>query len=248
MFGTLAFTDNDPYHVTVYKGGYVPTSTIYTTQGDLLELEDILEAVVKVEFEVSFVQTIPVGVFYSYVGNGMKNVFFVYDRPGKDFIVQAKYMAKKAYYNVDCEFIYLTYKSAFIHEWNQLSQRDDIYNIHFFLHGSPGEINFFREAMTYSDIEMLEDISIAGKAYLLSCNGGTEYENSRVAYELSERLNGAWVRAVANGSVYYWAWYQPFARWPLTREADAYWADFYAFSNIRIEAVVSGKGTMPFTY
>jgi hypothetical protein len=52
MFGTLAFTGDDPSHVTVYKGGYVPVTNIYTNCGTLLELEDILEAVVKVEFEV----------------------------------------------------------------------------------------------------------------------------------------------------------------------------------------------------
>jgi hypothetical protein len=268
MFGSLAFTGDDPYHVTVYKGGYVPVTNIYTNQGDLYELEDILEAVVKVEFEVVEIpQAMQAGalaggggsftannanvrVIFTSFCRSAKNVFFVYDKAGSDFILQAGHIAYTVYKYVNCELIYLSSESDFVDEWNELSSRNDIQNIFLFLHGGPGKIFFYEETMTYSDIETLDSITITGKAYLLTCHGGTEFEESTVAYKLSEKLNRAGVRAAVDGKVSYVSWemildYYPFLLWPCTKTADSYWADFYTFSNDD-PIIVSGKGRMPF--
>jgi hypothetical protein len=48
----LAFTDDDPSHVTVYNGAsYVNVASIYTTYGTLYSLDEILTEVVKAEIE-----------------------------------------------------------------------------------------------------------------------------------------------------------------------------------------------------
>ena len=65
----------------------------------------------------------------------------------------------------------------------------------------------------------------------MSCQGGTGYKGSSVAYEFSKVVNYKRVRAVVNGNVYYRAWNQWFSRKPLTKESGAYWADFYYIKN-----------------
>jgi hypothetical protein len=54
----LAFTDDDPSHVTVYNGAsYVNVASIYTTYGTLYSLEEILTEVVKAEIEWELVDS-----------------------------------------------------------------------------------------------------------------------------------------------------------------------------------------------
>jgi hypothetical protein len=54
-FGTLAFTDDDPGHVTASSGlNPVSTAGIYATYGTLYSLEEILTEVVKVEWEIVY--------------------------------------------------------------------------------------------------------------------------------------------------------------------------------------------------
>ena len=178
-----------------------------------------------------------------------KNIFFVYNNPGRDFNTQAKYMAKKSYDNRNVEYIKITSIDEFKNEWNNLKDRNDIGDIHLFLHGGKGELHFKNEEMYYSDFEDLENIQISGRACLYSCQGGTEYKDTTIAYKFSEKLNGAPVRAAVNSSVYYRDWYQLFARWPLIKDKGSYWADFKynEKSEEKYEKKKVGKkGKMPF--
>ncbi len=154
------------------------------------------------------------------------NVFFVYNKIDSGFKEQADYMAEKKYRDQINEFIYFTKIHEFVNEWNSLVDTR-INDILLFLHGGAGKLYFDKEEMQYDDFSQLKELSIDGRAYLLACNGGTEYEGTTIAWKFSELLHGKRVRAVVDGKVYYRDWYQLFKRWPLTKEEGAYWADFY---------------------
>jgi hypothetical protein len=73
MFGKLAFTGDDPSHVTVYNGAsYVNVASIYTTYGTLYSLEEILTEVVKVEWE--FVEVPQAMISGTLGGNGASSI------------------------------------------------------------------------------------------------------------------------------------------------------------------------------
>ncbi len=156
------------------------------------------------------------------------NIFFVYDEYDGDFREQATYMAEKKYRNQINQFIYVLHDEDFINGWNKLVGTR-INDILLFIHGGAGFICFYEEdeVMEYDDFSRLEKLSIEGRAYLLACHGGTEYDGTTIAWKFSELLHGKKVRAVVNGKVYYRSYYQIFRRWPLTKEEGAYWADFY---------------------
>ena len=185
----------------------------------------------------------------SIVEETKKNIFFVYNNPGSDFNDQAKNMAKKSYNNKNIEYIKITSVDEFTNEWNNLKERNDIGDIHLFLHGGPGRLYFKGEEMVYSDFENLDNLTISGKSYLYSCNGGTDFENTTIAYKFSEKLNGTSVRAAVDSNVYYRSYYQLFDRWPLTKAKDSYWADFQYNANGENKyekTKVGDKGKMPF--
>ncbi|MDE5974446.1 MAG: hypothetical protein K2G73_07235, partial [Eubacterium sp.] len=74
----------------------------------------------------------------------------------------------------------------------------------------------------------LKNLSITGKIYLNSCNGGTSNNKTESAASiLSKKVTGHSVRAVVNGNVYYRGVNKPkMDGQPLTKEKGAYWQDF----------------------
>ena len=154
------------------------------------------------------------------------NYIFVYDRAGKDFKEQAKWMANYAYDNKNVKYIYIHTIKDFKKQWNAL--KDKIINdIHLFLHGGSDILYFYEQSMNGDEIEKLSKLSIKGKIYLFSCNGGTKNDyNNCVAWRFAKLVQGSAVRAVVNGSVYYRSITQLKSLKPLTKEKGAYWADF----------------------
>ena len=62
---------------------------------------------------------------------------------------------------------------------------------------------------------------------MLSCQGGTADEKGEsVAKALAKKQKDTRVRAVVGGYVYSRSWYQLFSYKPLTKQKNAYWADF----------------------
>ena len=156
-----------------------------------------------------------------------KNIFFVYNRSGNDFTSQAKWMRRYAYNDKNCVSFYLQKVSEFKSKWSDLCNYN-INDIHLYLHGGTGFLYFHGESMSIDDIDSLEKVNLAGKIYLYSCNGGTNNQyGESVAGAICKKVSGVTVRAVVNGSVYYRAWYQLVSRKPLTKEKNAYWADFH---------------------
>ena len=153
------------------------------------------------------------------------NIMFVYDRKDKDFKKQAKWMSKKYYKDKNVKYIYLHKIADFKRNWNSLKGKY-INDIYLFLHGSPDILEFYYEQMKGSEIEKLSKLDIKGKIYLLSCHGGTKKSNNCIAWRFSKLVQGKAVRAVVNGSVYYRSATQLFSYKPLTKEKNAYWADF----------------------
>lgn len=142
---------------------------------------------------------------------------------------------------------YVKTKDDFKKAWNSMT---NIGNIHIYSHGRPGYLCFYKEDMSMSEISFLSYKSISGKVYLCSCNGGTYSGKLSVANILSKIVKGAKVRAIVNGYVYYRAWYQLVGYWPLTKEKDAFWADFYVtygkYITYYSRVWVAGSGPMPF--
>ena len=179
-----------------------------------------------------------------------RNIFFVYNAK-KGFQEQADFIEKKMYRDQLNKFIYVTEVEEFVNEWNSLVDTR-INDILLFLHGGAGKLYFANEGvLKYDDFSQLEKLRIEGRAYLLACNGGTEYEGTTVAWKFSYLLHGKRVRAVVDGSVYYRDWYQLFDRWPLTKEKEAYWADFYyvrgltSRRKLQLESVFWGRMPWP---
>lgn len=156
-----------------------------------------------------------------------KNVFIVYSKRGSDFIEQANWMKRYAYSNKNCLTRYVEKVSDFEKEWNTLSSYS-VKDIHLYFHGGAGKLYFNNESMSVGRIKRLKKLNISGKVYLYSCHGGTNNSSREsAAGAVSTLVFGSRVRAVVNGNVYYRSWYQIFQRKPLTKEKNAYWADFY---------------------
>ena len=180
--------------------------------------------------------------------NKKTNYFIVYARDkSNNFIKQAEYMSNTMYRNDEVVMKYVKTKNDFKKAWNNMS---NIGNVHLYLHGSPGNLCFYKENMSMNEISFLSYKSISGKVYLCSCNGGTYSGKLSVANVLSKVVKGAKVRAIVNGYVYYRAWYQLVGYWPLTKEKKAFWADFYVtYGKNTIyynRKWVAGSGRMPF--
>jgi hypothetical protein len=166
------------------------------------------------------------------------NVFFVYDGLGMGFKSQANWMIKKYYKGKDVEVIYVVRASQFMDAWNKLADdKREIGDVHLFLHGDVGKL-FFKQYDYYNhEIDKdLKKLNVKGTIYLYSCDGGTAVDNDfskSVAAIFAKKAPSAHVRAVVNGSVYYRSITQIFARKPLTKEAGAYWADFFYKKPVR---------------
>ena len=163
-----------------------------------------------------------------------KNIFIVYDKAGNDFNEQANWMIKDRYNKKDCEIYKVIYIDDFVDAWNSLVKRKkDINDIYLYLHGGAGCLYF--NGQTYKSNQMYDDLgelTVHGKVFLNSCNGGSSVEGGwSVAITLAMLCPGAYVRAVVNGKVYYRSFTQLFARKPLTKEKNAYWADFMYVKN-----------------
>ena len=176
------------------------------------------------------------------------NYFVVYYRDKtSNFEEQANYMKKTKYKNKDCYTVYFKSKAEFKSIWDRIG--NNAIDIHLYVHGNAGQLCFKGEDMSESEMYYMSYKNIKGKVYLYSCNGGTSIKNGwSVAARLAKLLKGKKVRAVVNGSVYYRALNQIFARWPLTKEKNAYWADFYLVygENYGIyRKKVGGRGKMP---
>lgn len=178
------------------------------------------------------------------------NYFIIYyNNKDSNFRKQAKYMKKNKYNSKDCKDIEVKTNADFKEAWNSIKNAKDI---HLFLHGDPGMLCFYKQNMSYKDIGYLSYKDISGMVYLYACNGGTEISDGwSVAAKFAKLVKGKKVRAVVNGSVYYRAWNQIFARWPLTKQKNAYWADFYlkygkkGKPDVICSKKVGGKGKMP---
>ena len=133
-------------------------------------------------------------------------------------------MAKYAFNNINVILLYVSTTKEFIDKWNLLPDR--IESLHIFLHGGPGVLYFQDGELSTKDLYSLEKKEINGKAYLFSCNGGTGVGATSIASVLSIKLYGSKVRALVNGKVSFRNWNQLISRKPLTKEANAYWADF----------------------
>ena len=174
--------------------------------------------------------------------------FIVYNRDkSNNFINQAKYMINTMYKYQKTIIKYVKTKNDFKNAWNSMT---NIGNVHLYLHGGAGKLCFYKEDMNMNDISFLSHKSISGKVYLCSCNGGTYSGKLSVANVLSRVVKGSKVRAIVNGYVYYRAWYQLAGYWPLTKEKNAFWADFYVtYGKNEIyynRKWVAGSGPMPF--
>lgn len=164
------------------------------------------------------------------------NPIFYYDPEGKaptviiyydDFTEQANYMKKNGYKNKNVYMYKVTKIKDFINVWNN-KLPSSIKDVHLYLHGAAGVLYFLKESFYTKDFTKLKKRKISGKVYLNSCQGGTTSAGGSVASAFASKVvPQVYVRAVVNGFVYYRAWNQPFARWPLTKEKGAYWADFY---------------------
>ena len=136
-------------------------------------------------------------------------------------------MKRYAYSNKNCLTRYVEKVSDFEKEWNTLSSYS-VKDIHLYFHGGAGKLYFYNESMSVGRIKRLKKLNISGKVYLYSCHGGTNNSSREsAAGAVSTLVFGSRVRAVVNGNVYYRSWYQIFQRKPLTKEKNAYWADFY---------------------
>ena len=111
-------------------------------------------------------------------------------------------MANYAYDDENVELIYITQIDEFIDEWNN-PEMNYAYTIHLFLHGDKGSLCFSDGEMNYEDIDKLDNKVVQNKVYLYSCNGGTEFEKSTVAWKISEKINGKYVEALKDDYVDY---------------------------------------------
>ena len=163
------------------------------------------------------------------VGNLVKK-YILYNKAGNDFNDQANWMIKNRYKKEDCEIYKVIYIDDFVDAWNSLVKRKkDINDIYLYLHGGTSCLYFYGETYTVDQMyDDLGELTVHGKVFLNSCNGGTSVDGGgwSVAVTLAMLCPGAYVRAVVNGSVYYRSWKQLIAKKPLTKEDNAYWADF----------------------
>ena len=171
---------------------------------------------------------------------GFITYMFYYNKKGKDFKKQANWMKNEYFKKKEVKLIGLKDWSEFVNEWNKLRKKtvDDVF---LFLHGIPGSLSFNGRQIYVKDMKSLKAIKkVKGKIYLLSCNGGTTpQKGTSVASFFAVLQGGIRVRAVVNGKVYYRDWDQLFDRKPLTKEEQAYWADFiYQYVNRERKKVV----------
>ena len=168
------------------------------------------------------------------VGNLVKK-YILYNKAGNDFNDQANWMIKNRYKKEDCEIYKVIYIDDFVDAWNSLVKRKkDINDIYLYLHGGTSCLYFYGETYTVDQMyDDLGELTVHGKVFLNSCNGGTSVDGGgwSVAVTLAMLCPGAYVRAVVNGSVYYRSWKQLIAKKPLTKEDNAYWADFMYVKN-----------------
>lgn len=156
-----------------------------------------------------------------------KNIFIVQKNSEQELTKQADWMKRYAYANKNCLTRYIENESDFVREWSALSSYS-VNDLHLYLHGEAGKLYFNNESMSVGGIKKLKKLNISGKAYLYSYHGGTNNSSREsIAGALSTLLFGSHVRAVVNGRVYYGNWSQLLQRRPITKESDAYWADFY---------------------
>ena len=159
-----------------------------------------------------------------------KNYFFVYDNDGSDFISQAEWMSEYAYDNENVKFIYVTKIDEFIEEWNN-PEFKYANTIHLYLHGDMGSLYFFEETMTYEDMDKLNNKYVQNKVYLYSCNGGTEFENTNVAWKISEKIYGKYVEALKDDFVDYFSILHPFRKIPIMHNGKGTWCYFYSMNH-----------------
>lgn len=156
-----------------------------------------------------------------------KNLFIVYDRKHKDFIKQAKWMSKYAYDDNDVEFVYIHQIDDYIKKWNYCTSTKTN-NIHLYFHGGAGKLYFNKETMIYNQISELNTKEVKNKVYLYSCKGGTLFEDTNVAWEISKHIKEKPVVALANDSVDYFNW--DFGKWfeklPIRHKNKGYWGEF----------------------
>ncbi len=173
--------------------------------------------------------------------------FIVYDKSGRDFIKQANLMKKK-FKGYNLVTYYCTSAKEFVDSWNSIAKNytgnSKLTDLFLYLHGSKGTLNFYncyirekvdkeankkkKESEKDHQFSELKNLSIKGKIYLNSCNGGTSTTNIKsVASILAKKVPGHAVRAVVDGSTYYLGYKKiVLSGEPYTKEKNAYWADF----------------------
>lgn len=173
-----------------------------------------------------------------------------YKDASSNFVEQAKYMSKEKYKDKNVYFVYFKTKAEFKSIWERIGNYAK--DIHLFLHGNADELCFSDCDMPGSELYYWSYKVMTGKLYLYTCDGGTSASNGwSIAARFAKLIKGKKVRAVVDGSMYYRGWGQIFERWPLTKEKDAYWADFYLRYGKRgkpdaiYRKKVGGKGKMP---
>ena len=139
-------------------------------------------------------------------------------------------MSEYAYDNENVKFIYVTKIDEFIEEWNN-PEFKYANTIHLYLHGDMGSLYFFEETMTYEDMDKLNNKYVQNKVYLYSCNGGTEFENTNVAWKISEKIYRKYVEALKDDFVDYFSILHPFRKIPIMHNGKGTWCYFYSMNH-----------------
>ena len=155
---------------------------------------------------------------------------------------------KKKFKGYNLVTYYCTSAKEFVDSWNGIAKNytgnSKLTDLFLYLHGSIGTLNFYncyikekvdkkankkkKESEKDHQFSELKNLSIKGKIYLNSCNGGTSTtEKKSVASILAKKVPGHAVRAVVDGSTYYLGYNKiVLSGEPYTKGKNAYWADF----------------------
>ena len=180
---------------------------------------------------------------------GNKIVMMVYS----DFTEQADWMQNRRYKYSDVIQIQIKTKDDFVKAWNNISE--PIAELYLYFHGVASKLRFSpiqgqnensKMMDSYEISRSLHNIQVLSYINLLSCNGATRNEDNypSVAEVLATKCEGIPVRAVEDGYVTYRAWFQPFARYPLTKNGK--WVEFVYKNSSYSKTTFNNSKCMPF--
>ena len=119
-----------------------------------------------------------------------------------DFEKQAKNSPGYDSDNEDVIFIGVSTAQEFVDAWN--SMEGEIDDVYLYVHGGKGELYFYKEDLGFSgeiSFNDLEDKTVDGMIFLLSCKGGKGKEGNNVAWMFAQKSSTS-VRACTGGVSY----------------------------------------------